>query len=134
MPMLLADLSPNEQACPWRWLRCGRWVRAAVAHRRDPLRVYLDYRAARWPATANPHLFIQYRRANHLGPVQIEWLAHRLGLSTQALREDRIVHEVHANGGEVRRLCGLFGLSISGAELYATVLDVSDPGEPKTHP
>ncbi len=67
----------------------------------ERLRAYLDYRAARWPATANPHLFIHYRSANHLGPVQIEWLAHRLGLSTQALREDRILHEVHATGGDI---------------------------------
>ncbi|WP_051712831.1 hypothetical protein [Actinoalloteichus caeruleus] len=90
---------------------------------RERLRAYLDYRTARWPATANTHLFIHYRSANHLGPVQIEWLTHRLGLSAQALREDRILHEVHATGGDIRRLCDLFGLSVSGAERYTAVLD-----------
>jgi hypothetical protein len=94
---------------------------------RDRLRAYLDCRATRWPATANPHLFIHYRSANHRGPVQIEWLTHRLGMSTQALREDRIVHEILATGGDIRRLCDLFGLSIGGAERYAAVLDSSEP-------
>jgi hypothetical protein len=93
---------------------------------RERLRTYLDHRATRWPATANPHLFIHYRSANHTRPAQIEWLAHRLGLSTQALREDRILHEVHATGGDIRRLCDLFGLSIGGAERYLTILDPPD--------
>lgn len=93
---------------------------------RERLRAYLDYRARRWPATANPHLLIHYRSANHTGPVQIEWLAYRLGLSTQALREDRIVHEILATGGDIRRLCDLFGLSVGGAERYTAVLDHPD--------
>jgi hypothetical protein len=99
---------------------------------RDRLRAYLDYRFARRPTTANPHLFIHYRSANHLGPVKIEWLTHRLGLSTQALREDRILHEVHATGGDIRRLCDLFGLSVSGAERYLTTLGhlaLVEPGD-----
>lgn len=97
----------------------------------DRLRAYLDYRATRWPITANPHLFIHYRSANHLGPVQIEWLAHRLGLSTQAVREDRILNEVHATGGDIRRLCDLFGLSVGGAARYTAVLDHPDLVQPE---
>lgn len=93
----------------------------------DPVRVrlraYLDYRATRWPATANPHLIIHYNSATHRGPVQADWLTRRLGISAQALREDRILHELHATGGDVRRLCDLFGLSIGGAERYLTTLD-----------
>lgn len=100
----------------------GRTIPLAepVRHR---LRAYLDYRATRWPATANPHLIIHYRSATHLGPVQADWLTHRLGISAQALREDRILHELHATGGDIRRLCDLFGLSIGGAERYAATLD-----------
>lgn len=30
----------------------------------------------------------------------------------QALREDRILHEIHATGGDVRRVCDLFGRSV----------------------
>jgi hypothetical protein len=90
---------------------------------RARLRAYLDYRATRWPATANPHLIIHYRNATHCGPVQADWLTRRLGISAQALREDRILHELHATGGDVRRLCDLFGLSIGGAERYLATLD-----------
>jgi hypothetical protein len=65
--------------------------------------------------------------ANHLGTVQIEWLAHRLGLSTQALREDRILHEVRATGGDIRHLCGL---SVSSAERHIAVLGDPDINRP----
>ena len=36
---------------------------------------------------------------------------HGLSALPQALREDRILHEIHATGGDVRRLCDLFGVS-----------------------
>jgi hypothetical protein len=58
--------------------------------------------------------------------VQADWITHRLGISARALREDRILHELHPTGGDIRRLCDLFGLSIDGAERYATVLDHPD--------
>jgi hypothetical protein len=51
---------------------------------------------------------------------------YRLGLSTQALREDRILHEVHATGGDIVRLCDLFGLSIGAAERYTAVVEHPD--------
>lgn len=96
------------------------------------LRAYLDYRAARWPATANPHLIIHYNNATHCGPVQADWITHRLGISAQALREDRILHELHATGGDIRRLCDLFGLSIAGAERYAATMFDNESGKPDT--
>jgi hypothetical protein len=102
----------------------------------DPVRVrlraYLDYRAVRWPTTANQHLIIHYRSATHCGPVQADWLTRRLGPSAQALREDRVLHELHAAGGDVRRLCDLFGLSIGGAERYLTTLDHPALSRPET--
>ena len=76
-----------------------------------------------WPGTANPHLFIHYRTAIHTGPVNHDWVTARLGMSAQALREDRILHEAHATRGDVRRLCDLFGLSVSGAERYTATVD-----------
>lgn len=44
-------------------------------------------------------------------------------MSTQAIREDRILDELHATGGDVRRICDLFGLTITGAARYACVLN-----------
>jgi len=47
-------------------------------------------------------------------------------MSAQAIREDRILHEAHATRGDIRRLCDLFGLSVSGAERYTATVDHID--------
>jgi hypothetical protein len=39
-----------------------------------------------------------------------------------AVREDRIVDEALATGGDLRRICDLFGVTIATAEHYTTVL------------
>lgn len=60
------------------------------------------------------------------------WVTVRLGMSAQAIREDRSLHEAHATCGDVRRLCGLFGLfglfglSVSGAERYTAAVEHPD--------
>ncbi|WP_242504604.1 hypothetical protein [Promicromonospora panici] len=61
-------------------------------------------------------------------------------LRPQALREDRILAEAHANGGDLRALCDLFGLSIEAAGRYT--LTVGDrtgtpspaPARPRSRP
>lgn len=87
------------------------------------LRAWLDHRARTWPHTINPHLFITRRSAPRLTPVgeQFPWTA--TNLRPQALREDRILQEIHATGADVRRVCDLFGLTISTAMRYATTLN-----------
>ena len=95
----------------------------------DRLAGWLQERSERWPNTINPHLFIHHYSATRTTPGQADWLTKRLGISAQALREDRILHEAHATSGDLRRLCDLFGLSVSGASRYtATVqgIDVSN--------
>lgn len=87
------------------------------------LRAYLDHRQHRWPNTANPHLFIHYRNATTTRPVTPWWIGKRLGMSAQSIRQDRILDEAHATGGDVRQLCDLFGLSIAGAYRYTTTVD-----------
>jgi hypothetical protein len=52
-------------------------------------------------------------------PVSSPWITHALGISPQAVREDRILREALATGGDIRRLCDLFGLTAGGAERYA---------------
>lgn len=101
----------------------------------DPVRTrlaaYLDHRARTWPATINPHLFINRRtgpRTNRVGR-GFPWT--KLGVAPQALREDRILQEIHATGGDVRRICDLFGLTVAGAMRYATGLE---PPEPTSRP
>lgn len=97
------------------------------------LRAWLDHRARTWPQTANPHLLVNRRAAPRLIPVgrQFPWTQTRL--RPQALREDRILQEIHATGGDVRRICDLFGVSVSAAMRYAGTLDQTDsavPGAP----
>ncbi|MGH3206511.1 MAG: hypothetical protein ACRDNO_01985 [Trebonia sp.] len=41
----------------------------------------------------------------------------------QAIREDRILHEAHASGDDIRRICDLYGLSASAAKRYAATPD-----------
>jgi len=44
------------------------------------------------------------------------------------IRQDRILDEAHATGGDVRALCDLFGLSIAGAYRYTAAVDqIADP-------
>ena len=47
-------------------------------------------------------------------------------LRPQALREDRILQEIHATGGDIRRICDLFGLTVDAALRYAITLGHPD--------
>lgn len=90
------------------------------------LRAWLDHRNQTWPATINPHLLVTRVSAPRLTRVgdQFPWTSTRL--RPQALREDRILQEIHATGGDIRRLCDLFGLSVNAATRYATALNHPD--------
>lgn len=93
---------------------------------RDRLAAWLAYRENRWPKTTNPHLFISRRTALDSSAVGIWWVNTSMGMTVQEIREDRILHELHANGGDIRRLCDMFGLSIPGAARYSAVLTHPD--------
>lgn len=93
------------------------------------LTTWLDHRARTWPGTANPHLFINRRTAPRSTPVSRNFPWTRLKIKPQALREDRILQEIHATGGNVRRLCDLFGLAVETTTRYASTLDHTDPPE-----
>ncbi|HEY0689420.1 MAG TPA: hypothetical protein VGD71_10290, partial [Kribbella sp.] len=45
-----------------------------------------------------------------------------MGTAARDIRTDRI-HEVRATGGDLRRICALFGLSVKDAARYTAVLD-----------
>ncbi|MGW1617189.1 hypothetical protein ACWCQZ_49265 [Streptomyces sp. NPDC002285] len=95
----------------------------------DPVRervsTYLDYRTARWPHTANPHLFVNRRSAMELRNVGIRWIKLLLGsgVSCRSIREDRILAEALASRGDARRLQDMFGLSINASLRYTSVVD-----------
>lgn len=79
---------------------------------------WLAERARRWPTTANPHLFINQYTAVRIGQVSGYWISDTNRVPAQRMREDRILHESLASGGDVRRLTDLFGLTVGGAERY----------------
>jgi hypothetical protein len=113
---LLTDVHDGRLRLPDRTIPLAGPVRQRLA-------AYLDYRHRRWPNTANPHLFIHYRNANTTTPVTPWWIRKRLGMSAQSIRQDRILDEAHATGGDVRRICDLFGLSVAGAYRYTVTVD-----------
>lgn len=45
------------------------------------------------------------------------------GIRPQALREDRILAEVHATGGDARRISDLFGIRIDSTNRYLDTLE-----------
>ena len=89
---------------------------------RDRLTAWLSYREQRWPMTRNAHVFVSRRTALDTSPVGVQWITTSMGMTPQEAREDRILHELHASGGDIRRLCDMFGLSIAGASRYSAVL------------
>ena len=94
------------------------------------LAAWLDYRALTWPATINPHLFINRRTGPRLIPVSRSFPLSHVSLASQALREDRILDEVRATGGDIRRICELFNITVDTAMRYTRVLDASDTHSP----
>lgn len=90
------------------------------------LAAYLDHRNTKWPNSINPYFFINQYTALDTGPAHRGWINKRLGISPQALRQDRILDEAIATNGDLRRICDLFGVTIATALHYATVLDNPD--------
>ena len=90
------------------------------------LRVWLQARHDRWPATANPHLLVTSNTAGGTGPVSrgyIQAAVRQLGTTAQALRADRFHSEAEATGGDPLQLARLFGISDPTAIRYCAELD-----------
>jgi len=115
----LVDVHDGRLHLPNRTIPLAATVKTRLA-------TYLDYRASRWPNTVNPHFFINQITAGTTGPVGPHWVWVNLAMSPQALRQDRIVDETQASGGDLRRICDFFGVTIATAEHYATTLNHPD--------
>ncbi|MEU2823141.1 hypothetical protein ABZ763_12910 [Streptomyces bacillaris] len=94
---------------------------------RSRLTAYLDHRARSWPSTLNPHLFVNRKTAPRMTPTSKLYAWRNLGVTPQALREDRILQEIFATGGDVRRICDFFGIGIDAAMRYTLALAKADP-------
>lgn len=93
---------------------------------RDRLARWLDHRARTWPNTKNPHLLITKKSAPRLIPVSraFPWRSSRI--KPRALRDDRLLAEVRATGGDARRLTDLFGLHIASTSRYVDTVEHHD--------
>jgi hypothetical protein len=95
---------------------------------RTRLTAYLDYRTRTWPNSANPHLLLTARSAYGVNPAgaPMDQAEDRRPQCAQAIREDRILNEAHATGGDIRRIIDMFGRSVTAAEHYAATVDNPD--------
>jgi len=109
--MQLTDLADGRLELGQRRILLAEPVRVRIS-------AWLDYRNTHWPSTGNPHVFINSRNSNRTTPVGGRWLTLATGIPVHVMREDRILHEARATGGDVRRICDLFGLSVEGALRY----------------
>lgn len=112
---MTTDLRDGRLFLPHRTVLLADLVRDRLAAYLD----YLDYRNSRWPRTANPHLFVSETTACGVEPLSHVWINDVLGIPARRLREDRLLHEAEATGGDPRRTYDLFGLSV-GAALRST--------------
>jgi hypothetical protein len=93
---------------------------------RQRVAAWLDYRNRTWPDSVNPYLFLHVRNAGTPRPVTPWWIGRQLPIAGQRIRQDRILSEADATGGDIRALCDLFGISIASAYRYSSVLDTID--------
>jgi hypothetical protein len=99
---------------------------------RQRLAAYLDWRQLTWPGSINPYLLVHVRNAGTVAHVTPWWIRHQLSMPGQRIRQDRILDEAHATGGDVRALCDLFGLSVAGAYRYTAAVDhIVEPPSPQ---
>ena len=111
---------------PARRLRVrGRWVTLEEATHQQ-LRAWTDQRRTRWPATANPHLFITGVSACNLAPVSAGYL-RGLPIPLARLRADRLLAAAADSNRDPLTLVRLFGVSDHTAIRYCTQLDPPDP-------
>jgi hypothetical protein len=56
------------------------------------------------------------------------WIKLTLAIpgGVQAVRDDRILHEAHATGGDARRLQDFFGIGVNAAVRYTATVDHPD--------
>lgn len=93
---------------------------------RERLARWLDHRSRTWSNSRNPHLLIHQKSAPRLLAASRSFPWKQCAIRPQALREDRILAEVHATGGDARRISDLFGLGIESTNRYLDTLEHAD--------
>ncbi|MEV5301146.1 hypothetical protein [Amycolatopsis methanolica] len=66
------------------------------------------------------------RRPRRGAVLVIEVIHFEQGTAARDIRTDRVLDEVRASGGDLRRICALFGMSVKRAARYTSILDHPD--------
>ena len=102
------------------------------------IRGYLDFRGSRWPATASPYLLVTRKTAHTGNPVSSFWmnrLFRDLPVTTEQLRDDRIVEEALAGRADPLHLSAVFGFGPRTGLRYAQAAGTTaEPAGPQRPP
>jgi integrase len=113
-PRQIRTLRLSDVDLPNRRLRAGSTDRPLDEHTARAVDDYL---------TSNPHLLVTRRSAHGTEPVSSYWLLKQLrGLpvTTQRMREDRVIEEGVATRADPLHIAAVFGVSVGTALRYAT--------------
>lgn len=124
--LLLTDIVDGRLSLGERSIPLAEPVRERLAR-------WLDHRNRKWPNSRNPHLLVNQRSAPRLMAASRTFPWQQAGIRAQALREDRILAEVHATGGDARRISDLFGIGVDSTGRYLDTLEHRDLSTPGTH-
>jgi hypothetical protein len=91
---------------------------------RHALQTWLEHRKIAWPRSPNRHVLISARTAIAITPVSQVYLQNQirsLGVTTDRLRQDRILHEALTASADPLHLSLVFNLSLTTASRYADI-------------
>ncbi len=93
---------------------------------RTRLAAWLGHRNRTWPATANPHLPSTDAPRHASSPAARPFRGRKAASAHGPCAKTASLHEIHATGGDVRRIYDLFGLSVEGGTRYMKTLEHPD--------
>lgn len=125
LPNQVRRLHTEHLDLPNQRLHTGTVDRAMDPFTASAIADYLAYRHERWPHSSNQYLLLTRRTAHEQGPVSHYWLSSMfrgLPVTLRQLREDRILEEARAAGGDPLHLAAMFGMGAKAGLRYASAV------------
>jgi hypothetical protein len=137
LPGQIRHLRMDQVDLPGRRLDPGGLDRPLDEFTAAAIRGYLDFRGTRWPATASLYLLVTRKTAHTGEPVSRFWmdrLFRDLPVTSEQLRDDRIVEEALAGRADPLHLAAVFGFGprtgLRYAQAASTSAELADPQRP----
>jgi hypothetical protein len=138
LPSQIRHLRTDQIDLPGRRLDPGGLDRPLDEFTAAAIRGYLDFRGSRWPATTSPYLLVTRKTAHTGEPVSRFWvnqLFRNLPVTTEQLRDDRIVEEALAGRADPLHLAAVFGFGPRTGLRYAQAASTAaEPADPQSPP